>query len=510
MTVEAVMKLRDYQTQGLRDLRNAVASGYRSPLYVLPTGGGKTAVAVSLISQAVEKGKSALFLAPRRELIYQTCERLYSGEIEHGVIMSGERPSFMPQVQVACVPTLYTRADRDERFRLPPAQLVLVDEAHIGIGGRAQEVIQHYQQAGSVVVGLTATPARTDGRGLGTIYDTMVQGPTVRELIDQGYLVPPRYFVGTSPDRSGVDVQGGDYNQGQLGRRADDVTLIGDVVSNWARLASDRQTFVFAVNVAHSRHLCERFLEIGVAAEHIDGKTENEERKAIQRRLREGKTQVLCNCEVMTYGVDFPPVSCIVLAKSTKSVTRGTQMVGRGMRTHPGKEDLLVLDHAGVIEDIGFVDDPMPWSLNGKEKIQDRKAAEPKEQKYIECGDCGATFRAAKQCPNCGHEMGATYSKAIEALEAELQEIRRGEAKKKAREWTMEQKAVFYGELKGHAQKKGYQMGWAAHAYKERFGVWPKGIKDTPPVTPSAETQGWIQHLNIRRAKRREKGQKAA
>lgn len=497
------MQLREYQTQAINDLRVSVGSGHRSPLYVLPTGGGKTAVAASLIRQSTDKGKSALFLAPRRELIYQTSERLWSSEIEHGVIMAGERPHFMPNVQVACIPTLTSRMN-DERFQMPPAKLVLVDEAHIGVGGRAQEVVDYYRANGAVVIGLTATPARTDGRGLGSIYDDMVQGPTVKELIDQGYLVPPRYFSGSAPDLTDIKVQAGDYNQKQLGARVDDFELIGDVVTNWLRIASDRQTFVFCVNVAHSMHLSERFKAAGIAAEHIDGKTDLDERKAIQRRLREGETQVLCNCEVMTYGVDYPPVSCIVLAKPTKSIARYMQMVGRGLRTFDGKEDCFVLDHAGTIEEIGFVDDPMPWSLDGKEKIQDRKTKSP-EPKYIECGDCGASFRAAKHCPNCGKEHGQQYAKAVAAHEAELQEIRKGEKKKKAREWTMEEKTSFYAELKGHAKNKSYKLGWAAHAYREKFGVWPQGMKNAAPVQPSPETRAWIQYLNIKRAKRREK-----
>lgn len=496
-------ELRPYQTQAIADLRASLHKGHRSPLFVLPTGGGKTAIAAEMIRNARNKGGTAAFLAPRRELIYQTAERLESQRIDYGVIMAGEDPSLLPAVQVACIPTLHARAIQRERIRLPKADLVLVDEAHIGVGGQAQSIIEQYRNQGSVIVGLTATPARSDGRGLGMIYDDLVQGPSVRELTDQGYLVPSRYFGGSKPDLEGVKVQAGDYNKRQLGKRTDDPVLIGDVVQNWARLASDRQTFVFAVNVAHSRHLAEQFRAYGIAAEHIDGTTENDERKAIQKRLRTGETQVIVNCEVMTYGVDFPPVSCIVLACPTKSITKLMQMVGRGLRTSEGKRDCFVIDHAGAVDELGFVDDPMPWSLDGKERIQDRKEKEAKEPKEIECGDCGATFRAAKRCPNCGEEMGSKYSKAIEAHEAELVEIERNRKRKESGEWSITEKARFHAELKDIARARGYKEGWAARKYRERLGVWPNDprIKQVDPLEPSVETQRWVQHTQIKWAK---------
>jgi len=279
---------------------------------------------------------------------------------------------------------------------------------------------------------------------------------------------------------------------------------VGDVVENWARIASDRQTFVFAVNVAHSMHLADEFRKHGIAAEHIDGQTQHEERLAIQRRLRSGETQVLCNCEIMTYGVDYPPVSCIVLARPTRSITRYMQMVGRGLRTHPGKDDCLVLDHAGAVSEVGFVDDPMPWSLDGKQKIQERRKqkAEPKE---IECRSCGAQFRAAKYCPSCGAEQGQRYARAVEAHEAELQEIERRGKKKNAKEWTMREKMDFYSELLGYAESKRFKVGWAAHAYRAKLGVWPNKMKSVEGTPPGEDTMRWIKYLNIRRAKARER-----
>lgn len=500
--------LREYQNRAIQDLRRSIANGHKAPVLTAPCGAGKTAIAAEMIRAAREKGKQALFLAPRRELVYQTAERLEHVQVPYGIIMNGEDPSLIPDTQVASIPTLHSRAIQREKIDLPKAGLVLVDEAHIGVGGQSQTLIEQYKDAGAVVVGLTATPARSDGRGLGMIYDDLVLGPSVAELTEQGYLVPSRYFSGEKPDTSGIKIQAGDYQQGQLAERADEPKLIGDVVSNWFRLASDRQTFVFAVNVAHSRHLAERFREHGIAAEHIDGQTDLQTRRAIHHRLQTGETQVVCNCQVYTYGVDYPPVSCIVLAYPTKSITKYHQMVGRGLRTSPGKADCMVLDHAGIVldEKLGFIDDPMPWSLDGKTKVQERKAEkEYKQPEETRCPQCETIIRPAPVCPLCGHEMGGQYKKAIEAHEAELAEIDKRERDRLRREWSMDEKARFFGELRAIASEKGYRDGWAVHAYKERIGALPWPVYSATARTPSPETRSWVKHLQIKRAKAKEK-----
>jgi DNA repair protein RadD len=484
-------ELRLYQSEALSSLRRSLASGRRRPLLVMPTGSGKTVVAAELIRSASAKGRTVLFLAPRRELIYQTSQKLTDVGVDHGVIMAGEDMGGIQGVYVACIPTLHARAVRSNRIDLPYADLVMVDEAHIGVGGMAQELIMQYADGGSFVVGLTATPARTDGRGLGEIYDDLVLGPSVKELTGMGHLVPARYFVGESADLSGIKTQAGDYNQGQLGERVDTPKLVGDIVSNWARLCPDRQTFVFAVNIAHSRHLMEEFQGIGVRCEHIDGHTELEERQGIMSRLRTGDIQVLVNCQVMTYGVDFPPVSSVVLACPTKSITKYLQMVGRGLRPYKDKTDCMVLDHAQACQRLGFADDEYPWSLDGKEKVQDRKESSKKEPKEITCPECGATFRAARVCPNCGHDMHVEFKRAVEVVDADLHEVGKGK-----RHHTMDEKSDFFASLLWIARDRGYSNGWAAHKYREKFGVWPNGVR-VGPHPPSLEVAAWVTSRQI-------------
>lgn len=496
------MKLRPKQSSLLGDLRQTVRSGSRRPLVVAHCGFGKTILMADLIRSARERSNPTLVLAPRRVLIYQTAEKLGSVGLDYGIIMSGERRRPSEPVQVASVPTLYRR-HQEGRMQLPPAKVILIDESHCQMGKATLGLLSCYPDA--FVVGFTATPARSDGRGLGEVYDSMVEGPSIPESIADGHLVPLRYFGGDKPDLSGVKVQGGDYVQSELGDRVDQPKLIGDIVSNWARIASDRQTVVFAVNVAHSRHLCDEFRSVGVAAEHIDGDTPNEERRGIQARLESGETQVLCSCEVVSYGWDCPVVSCGVFASPTKSIARYIQKAGRLLRTHPGKEDAILIDHAGVVSELGFVDEDIPWSLDGNGKIQDRIESERKKPEPITCDACGTTFRPAPECPECGHEMAGKASKAIETHEAELQEINRKTKQKMNREWTAADKRRFYGELQTIARERGYKPGWAAAQYRNRFDVWPNAHKDQGPIPPTTETRSWVKSQMIRYAKRREK-----
>lgn len=490
-----MFELRPYQSAAVDALRASLAQGHRSPLLVAPTGSGKTIIARALVEGATAKSKRVLFLAPRRELIFQTCAKLESAGLSYGVIMAGQVPRPWEPVQVACVPTLTTRCLRNKTARLPQADLLIVDEAHLSLAAETRALLAAYPHA--VKVGMTATPARTDGKGLGTAYDDLVMGPSVAELTAQGHLVPVRYFAPTKPDLDRIRVVRGDYDQAQLGSRMDDPKLVGDIVANWARIAPDRRTVVFAVNVSHSMHLRDRFLELGVAAEHLDGSTPKEQRAAILQRLRDGKTQVLCNCEVLTYGWDEPSISCAVLARPTKSLARYFQMIGRVLRPFDGKTDCIAIDHSGAVDALGFVDEPIEWMLDDRDNVNERHVkAKQKTPSKITCGECATVFSSRGTCPNCGHEIPHHSAKSVEILHAELAELER-DKRRKNRELSGEEKREFFGELKGYARSRGYADGWASHKYRERFGVWPNAYRDAPAMEPGLRTRSWIQSRMI-------------
>lgn len=492
---------RPYQLKAIADLRASVAAGHRAPVLVMGTGSGKTICAAHLILGAVNKGRKVLFLSPRRELVYQTSEKLAALEVPHGIIMAGERPSMMPDVQVVSVPTMHARYFRDHddgafARELPPADLIVIDEIHACMSRMTMRILEAYPKA--VRIGLTATPARSDGRGLGEICDDMVFGPSVAELTEMGMLVPLRYFGAEKADLSKVRMQAGDYHQGDLGEVMGQPKLIGDVVQNWLRLCPDRLTVVFAVNRAHALALQQEFQHAGVSAGYIDGETPNDERHQIFAQMVAGEMRVLCSVDVVSMGWDMPEASCGIIARPTKSIARYLQMVGRIMRIHESKTDAWVIDHAGAVDELGFADDPQPWSLDGKSKIQERKAAEKKEPKPIECSQCHRVFRPAKVCPGCGHDMGGRAAKAIEAHQAELHEIdRKTRQPKKA---TMADKQDWWSGFLHMARDRGKSHKWVLAQYKSKFGVWPRGLVDTP-LPPAPEMVSWEQSQRIRYAK---------
>lgn len=491
--------LRAYQTQAIETLRQRIASGHKRILLTLPTGAGKTVVAAEIIRRGVERQKRSLFLAPRRELVYQTSDKLSDIAVPHGILMSGEFQNRNTPVQIASLDTYHARVCRGKWPR-PNAEIVIVDEAHAQFGAKARAVLENYPDA--VVIGMTATPARSDGRGLGEVYDTLVEGPSVAELTADGYLVPVRYFAPSQADLQGVKIMAGDYHQGQLSERMSDPTLIGDVIENWQRICPDRRTVVFAVDRAHAMALHSAFHAQGVAVEYIDGNTDNDERKAILRRIRSGESRVICSVDVLSYGWDEPSVSCGIIARPTKSIARYLQAAGRILRPHADKTDAILIDHSGVVADLGFVADDQPWSLAGDERIQDRKTSEERaEPKPMTCPGCKAEFKPAPSCPECGMDLRQQRERLIKSHEAELVEIAAERERKNRPKFA--NRTETYGMLLGFVRERNMSDGWAAHSYREIYGDWPRRARNTPPLTPSDEVRGWCKSKLIRFAKRR-------
>jgi len=492
--------LRGYQQEAIANLRSVLAQGSRRPVLVSPTGSGKTRTAVEIVDRALAKGKRVLFLAPRRELIYQAAAALDAAGILCGIVMAGEPMNRYSPVQVASFDTLWARR---ERVPLPMADLVVVDEAHLSISETRANIIASYPEA--VVVGLTATPARGDGRGLGEIYDALVEAWSISRLQQGGYLVPVRYFVPSQPDLEGLKLnRNGDYAEQELGRRLDQPQLIGDIVHNWFRIAQGKSTVVFCVTRAHSRHVCARFVDAGVRAEHLDGDTPLDERAAILDRVRSGETTVLTNVFVATFGLDIPRLEVAVLARPTRSVSLYLQTVGRVLRPFEGKDEAIVIDHAGAIDLHGRVEDDFPWSLNSETTVGERKqqAQEAKkEPKDITCTSCKAVFKGSRVCPSCGFEM-VPPGKPIPTHEAELKELDPVKANRVS-DWA--EKVAFMAGLKTYSAQKGYAPGWAAHQYRAKFAVWPNDprVKHCSPGPITPEVNGWIQYQRIRHAKSR-------
>jgi DNA repair protein RadD len=354
-------KFRDYQELAVNSTRSRIASGVRRVIINAATGSGKTVIAAGIVLMAVSKGKKVLFIAHRRELIEQTCAKLVdAGVLNFGVIMSGNRAvNAAAAVQVASIQTLVRR-------ELPPADLIIIDEAHRSQSKSYLNILANYPRA--VVIGLSATPERLDGKGLDDIFDDMVVVEQVSNLIARGFLMKPVCYVGPVPDLVGVKTRCGDYDEHELADAMDQPKLIGDIVANWMRLARGKQTVAFAASVEHAKHIADEFRAAGVSAAVVSGKTPKAQREAIIADWRSGYIQVVANCALFIEGFDYPELEVCILARPTQSVSLFLQCCGRVMRTAPNKDVAIILDHAGCLHEHGQPHLDRVWTLEGMAK----------------------------------------------------------------------------------------------------------------------------------------------
>lgn len=497
------MRLREYQNRMIENARELLRSGSKRIIIQASCGAGKTIIAASIVSSALEKGKKVLFLVHLRELAYQAMERFSEFGIgdEVGVIMAGEESHLDRPVQIASIQTYSRRLNLEELVYNPwfhKSDLVIYDECQESVSRTRKAILEIYKQD-TVILGLTATPCRADGRGLGEIYEEIVPCLGISGLTDLGYLVPMIYYgCREKPDLENIPEVAGDFNKKVLGERVDKPKLIGDIYDNWARIAIDRQTVIFATDVKHSKHIKDLFERRGIKIEHVDAHTPEEERRDILNRFKSGDVQVVTNCAIYGQGADFPWASCIVLAKPSKSYGRYVQMAGRGSRPYPGKTNAIIIDHAGLVigkYGHGFLEDEVYWTLDGKKTAWKKKSERKKEKKIFECEMC-MTMHTGKRCPSCGFEIEG-WGKKIEAYEKELEQIGRN-SKPKA---SMQDKRESYAMLMQIQKSKGYSKGWLAHKYKALYETWPRGMDDVMPKIPSDAIMNWIKYQNIKWAK---------
>jgi superfamily II DNA or RNA helicase len=405
--------------------------------------------------------------------------------VRHTRILPGE---YVSEAEYAYVGTIQSFMARRRRgLELANVKVIVIDEAHHATADTYQRLIALYPDA--VIVGLTATPTRTDGKGLGDVFDDLIQAITYREAFEQGYLVRPKYYAPHTPDLEGVKTVAGDYSDDDLERVMNKPQLVGDIVQHYARYAGDRKGIVFATRVTHSIALCEAFSASGIPAFHIDGTTPTDERDALLEAFRSDAYQVMVNVAVATEGLDIPDISCVVMARPTKSPILHLQCLGRGLRTHPGKEDCMVLDHAGNVLRLGGVEEYEEWTLETGKGANSPKKKELKDPKEITCEQCSAIFYASRICPECGHEhVVMRRPEHVEVAEGELVELGSG----KRAEYSMEQKKDWLAQLLYLAHTTGRREGWASHQYRAKFGVWPHKKQGVPPAPPSPEVLAFV------------------
>jgi DNA repair protein RadD len=410
--------LRPYQVQAIEKARAEIVAKKRAILLVAFCGAGKTVIASEIIRSANARGSRTLFLAHRRELIFQTRDKLRSFGVEPGIIMGSEKTDLSAACQVASVQTLAQR-----KGVLDKVDLIFFDEAHHAAAKSYSDIAAQFPRAR--VVGLTATPWRQDGKGLADIFDSHVVVATPKELAEQGYLCPVGGWQFQSIATDDGEVRGGDYVQSTLDAAGRDVKLLGSIVGEYVSRAMGKSAVCFCVSVAASQETAAAFRAAGVAAEHLDGETPKEQRDAMLNRLRSGQTQVVCNCAVLTEGTDIPSLEVCILASPTLSPGLYLQRVGRVLRPSPGKQMAIIHDHCRAIATHGHPYDDRDYAPSEADPDRSVNAKRKDANKELKlCKSCGAV-RFRSTCGVCG--VSPSAREVAEELRVQAVEIRERE-----------------------------------------------------------------------------------
>jgi len=455
------MLLRPYQADAVSNLRASYASGNRAPLFVLPTGGGKTFVFTYVSQKTVERQKSVCILVHRQELLMQASRSLREMGVPHGLISPRFARNNEP-VQIASVQTLIRRLKRHpEKF-----DLIVIDEAHHAVAGSWRKIIDLMPNA--KILGVTATPIRTDGQGLSDVFDDLIVGASMSSLIDMGYLVKPVvYAPPTAVDLKGIRKRGGDYDSTALTERMDKPTITGSAVEHYKKLCAGKPAIAFCASVAHAQHVAEQFRAAGFNSVSLDGTMLDSERTAALEGLANGTVQVLTSCDIVSEGTDIPTVEAAILLRPTQSTGLYIQQVGRALRSAPGKTRAIILDHVGNVLRHGMPDEQREWTLDGIAKGGAANDNEP-DISVKQCEKCYAVYKPSPVCPSCGH-IATTKERVLTETEGELKEVDPAEIEALRRKQKQEiGKARTLEELQKIAKERGYSKGWAYHIHKAR------------------------------------------
>lgn len=442
-------ELRPYQRQFIDDVAYEFQQGKTRVCGVAPCGAGKTIMTGWMSRGTALAGRRVVFMVHRQELIDQTSATFTAMGIRHGIIAAGAPHEYDIPVQVASVQTLTHRLDK-----MPRPDFLICDECHHIVANTYQRIIDHWNPN---VLGVTATPERIGGKGLGDVFQSLVIGPSVSELISWGNLSPYDYFAPPNkfkPDE--VRVKFGEYVKSDLLTQVDDADVIGDIVKNYQRLAAGKRAICYCINRAHSEHIARMFNAAGIPAMHIDGETHKAIRSQAINDFRNGKIKILSNAELLGEGFDVPKMEAVILARPTASLTLYIQQAMRAMRPDPDNPDkrAVIIDHVGNVFRHGMPDDDREWSLETKKKKQNRTMA------IKTCPQCyTALLSTVKTCPQCGYVFQAAQERSIKEADGNLLKIDAVKRKTKRQEVG---KARTVAELENIAINRGYSMRWVS------------------------------------------------
>jgi len=489
-----MLQLRPHQQDVVDKLSEGFAN-HRCQILYAPTGFGKTEVAMAIMQEVARNYKKTAIVLDRVVLVEQTSLRLGKYNIDHGVIQRDHwryRPDL--PIQVCSAQTL------EKREIVPDIDLLIIDECHVQRRGIV-ELIKNNPQL--KVIGLTATPFTN---GLGNVYTNVVGALPTGELIDKGWLTPLKVFIAKEIDMTGAKKVAGEWSADEVAERGMKIT--GDIVSEWIKKTHEiydkpMKTIVFCSGVNHGRDLEEKFKQEGYNFVSISYKEDDEFKRTVIEDFGRPDTEIngLIATDILTRGFDVSDVCIGVSARPfSKSFSSHVQQLGRVMRPHQGKEFAVWLDHSGNY--LRFRDDWDKLYDHGVDELKEgteksRKEPTVKEKKESMCPSCGGLWTSPTNiCDECGFER--QNPRDIINVPGELTELDVANRK------LVIDNQQFYSEILYYSRSKGYNDGWVAHKYKEKFGVWPRGLKQDP-LPPSIATSKWIKSRLIAYAKGKSK-----
>ena len=439
-------ELRQYQKDLLNRTRQAYLQGYKSPCIVSPCGSGKTVMMSEIAKKATEKRNRALFLVHRKELKDQTLDTLKWWGAD------------MDYIEVGMVQTIVRRLEKTS-----PPDLIITDENHHSLAKSYRKIYDYFPNA--KLVGFTATPIRLNGGGLGEVNDILIEGPTVKELIEWGNLAPFKYYAPEIVDTSKLKIRRGEYVQSDIDEMFRNKAIWGDVIKHYKKLSSDKQAICYCSSVKQSKEMAEEFNKAGIKARHIDGETPKAEREATIEYFRQGEIMILCNVDLISEGFNVPDCNTAILLRPTQSLGLFIQQSMRPMRPKPGKV-AIIIDHVGNVGRFGTPDMEREWTLEPK---KGSNTTVEEENPVKQCPECFYTMeRKISICPECGYEFGQDIEE-VEQIESELVEV--GSFGGFTTNYKEPEECKNMQELYEVAKARGYKNGWVWYQAKARGWV---------------------------------------
>lgn len=447
------MQLREYQTDIIERTRVQMRAGQRSILIQAPTGAGKTALTVSMLKSAADKGMRSWFLVHRRELLKQSSKAFALDNVYHAMIAANFPEDARAPIQVSSIQTM-----RHRMKRVKEPDFIVWDECHHLAAGSWAAIFAAFPNA--FHVGLSATPVRLDGQGLGQFFPVMVQGPSVAWLIENKYLSKFKLYAPSGINTQGLHTRMGEFVHDELVHAVNKPSITGNAIKEYEKKCGDRRALGFAVSIEHSQYVVSQFNGRGISAAHVDGDTPPDLRDETLAKFQEGKILVVFNCQLFGEGVDLPAVEGLIDLAPTLSLGATMQRWGRVLRTFPGKEHAMILDHAQNCLRHGLPDDEREWDLFG--------AGEKKKKDEIDigvkvCPKCFAAQSARNPACFCCGLVFTKKAREIDQLEGELEEIDpellRRRARQEQGQASSEQDLIALGRARGYKRPEL----WARH-----------------------------------------------